>query len=205
MISNTPLPLLVFATNNPNKLQEAREFIGDRFRLLSLQDIGLAGELPETGTTLEHNARQKADWVVQYFAGDVFAEDSGLMVDALGGEPGVYSARYAGAGANDKTNTALLLERLGQNTKREARFCTVISLYFGGKWYEFHGECHGCIGYMPSGEGGFGYDPVFYPKLGQHYSTRSFAEMSRAEKGTISHRGMAVSALIRFLRNIKEV
>jgi XTP/dITP diphosphohydrolase len=192
---------LVFATNNPNKLREVRMLLGEGFDLLSLEDIGCREELPETGDTLEHNAREKAEYVQQRFGGQVFAEDTGLIVDALGGEPGVYSARYAGPEADAQKNMALLLERLGDNPHRQARFRTVISLFWEGNWHHFIGECPGWIGLEPTGQGGFGYDPVFYPELEAGRSALSFAQMPSAEKNTISHRGKAVQALIAFLQS----
>ena len=193
---------LVFATNNANKLKEARELVGRRFTLLSLSEIEFYDELPETANTLEHNAHEKAAYVQARWGGNVFAEDSGLLVDALGGEPGVYSARFAGIGASDSENLALLLNKLGDLPDREAHFETVISLWFGDQWYQFKGECAGRIGLKPSGAGGFGYDPVFYPQLNGQYADRSFAEMSREEKNIISHRGKAVRLLMEFLGNV---
>ncbi len=192
---------LVFATNNPNKLREVRMLLGEGFDLLSLQDIGCREELPETGDTLEHNAREKAEYVQRRYGGQVFAEDTGLIVDALGGEPGVYSARYAGPEADAQKNMKLLLERLGDNPRREARFRTVISLFWEERWHAFTGECPGWIGLEPVGEGGFGYDPVFYPELPSGRSSLSFAQMPSGEKNTISHRGKAVAELIAFLRS----
>jgi len=203
-IPGAPLPPLVFATRNANKVLEVQALLGNAYQLLSLDSIGCADELPETGDTLEYNAREKAEYVQSRWGADVFAEDSGLLVRALNDEPGVYSARYAGPGARDADNTALLLARLGQQTDREARFRTVISLHLSGEWHLFQGECRGVIGYVPSGEGGFGYDPVFYPMLDNGVSDRTFAQMSRAEKSAISHRGQAVRALVQFLETRAE-
>jgi len=215
----------VFATRNAGKVSEVKALLGSGVPLLSLDDIGCADELPETGHTLEANARQKAAYVQERFGVDVFAEDSGLLVRALGDAPGVYSARYAGPQASDADNMALLLARLGAEKDREARFRTVISLHWQGDWHVFQGECRGVIGLAPSGEGGFGYDPLFYPYLrdpgdsgaegsdatardpaaktqeASLLSDRTFAQMSRAEKNAISHRGQAVRALVHFLRS----
>jgi XTP/dITP diphosphohydrolase len=214
---------MVFATRNAGKVNEVKALLGPQVPLLSLDDIGCADELPETGNTLEANARQKAAYVQERFGLDVFAEDSGLLVRALGDAPGVYSARYAGPQASDADNMALLLDRLGAETDREARFRTVISLHWQGEWHLFQGECPGVIGRVGSGEGGFGYDPLFYPYLpdpgnsplgagsqpagddtrtgvGGRLSDRTFAQMTRAEKNAISHRGQAVRALVHFLR-----
>ncbi len=195
----TPLPPLVFATRNANKVLEVQALLGNAYQLLSLDSLGCTDELPETGDTLAYNAREKAAFVHERWCVDVFAEDSGLLVTALNGEPGVYSARYAGPAARDQDNTALLLARLADRPDREARFRTVISLCLSGEWHLFQGECRGIIGHSASGEGGFGYDPVFYPMLEGGVSDRTFAQMSRAEKNAISHRGQAVRALVSFL------
>ncbi|MBI1191739.1 MAG: RdgB/HAM1 family non-canonical purine NTP pyrophosphatase [Bacteroidetes bacterium] len=198
---DSALPPLVFATRNANKVLEVHALLGNAYQLLSLDGIGCADELPETGDTLEHNAREKAAYVHERWGLDVFAEDSGLLVRALNDEPGVYSARYAGPQASDADNKALLLARLAGKQDREARFRTVISLCFSGEWHLFQGECRGVIGLAPAGEGGFGYDPLFYPMLHSGLSQRTFAQMSREEKNAISHRGQAVRALVRFLES----
>lgn len=170
--------------------------------LKSLSAAGWSGELPETGDTLEHNAREKASWIRDRLGVWVMAEDSGLFVDALNGEPGVYSARYAGVGASPTENTHLLLEKLGQRADRTARFKTVIALWHRNNWTLFQGACEGWIGHTEEGKGGFGYDPVFYPQLADgNYSDRSFARMSREEKAGLSHRGKAVQALLRYFRD----
>ena len=186
---------ICFATNNPKKIEEVKAALGDRFEIVSLKDIGCLEELPETGDTLEHNAFQKAKYVKEHYGVDCFADDTGLEVDALEGEPGVYSGRYAGEPRSDERNIDLLLKNLGETSLRTARFKTVIALLLGEEEYKFEGIAEGEILRERTGEGGFGYDPVFLPK---GYS-KSFAELSLAEKNQISHRGKAVSELITFL------
>ena len=186
---------ICFATNNPKKIEEVKAALGDSFEIVSLKDIGCIEELPETGDTLEHNAFQKAKYVKEHFGVDCFADDTGLEVDALEGEPGVYSGRYAGEPRSDERNIDLLLKNLGETSLRTARFKTVIALLLGEEEYKFEGIAEGEILRERTGEGGFGYDPVFLPK---GYS-KSFAELSLAEKNQISHRGKAVSELITFL------
>ena len=189
---------ICFATNNPKKIEEVKAALGDSFEIVSLKDIGCLEELPETGDTLEHNAFQKAKYVKQHFGVDCFADDTGLEVDALEGEPGVYSGRYAGEPRSDERNIDLLLKNLENTSLRTARFKTVIALLLGDEEYKFEGVAEGEILRERTGEGGFGYDPVFLPK---GYS-RSFAEMDLSEKNEISHRGKAVSELISFLSHI---
>lgn len=186
---------ICFATNNPKKIEEVKAALGDSFEILSLKDIGCSEELPETGNTLEHNAFQKAKYVKAHYGVDCFADDTGLEVDALEGEPGVYSGRYAGEPRSDERNIDLLLKNLEKTELRSARFKTVIALLLGDEEYKFEGVAEGEILTERSGNGGFGYDPIFLPK---GYS-RSFAELSMAEKNQISHRGKAVSQLITFL------
>lgn len=189
---------ICFATNNPKKIEEVKAALGDSFEIVSLKDIGCLEELPETGDTLEHNAFQKAKYVKQHFGVDCFADDTGLEVDALEGEPGVYSGRYAGEPRSDERNIDLLLKNLENTSMRTARFKTVIALLLGDEEYKFEGVAEGEILRERTGERGFGYDPVFLPK---GYS-RSFAEMDLSEKNEISHRGKAVSELISFLSHI---
>lgn len=186
---------ICFATNNPKKIEEVKAALGDSFEIVSLKDIGCLEELPETGDTLEHNAFQKARYVKEHFGVDCFADDTGLEVDALEGEPGVYSGRYAGTPRSDERNIDLLLKNLGDTSLRTARFKTVIALLLGEEEYKFEGVAEGEILKKRTGDGGFGYDPVFLPK---GYS-KSFAELSMVEKNQISHRGKAVSELITFL------
>lgn len=182
---------IVFATNNPHKLAEARALAGESVEILSLSDIGCHDEIPETADTLEGNALIKARWVHDRYGYDCFADDTGLMVDALGGAPGVYSARYAGPACDARANMSLLLERMEDATDRRARFVTVIALIRGGGEELFSGEVHGRIATEPHGTAGFGYDPVFIADE----SGEAFAEMTAQAKNAISHRGRAMRAL----------
>ncbi|PZX54576.1 XTP/dITP diphosphohydrolase [Algoriphagus ratkowskyi] len=186
---------ICFATNNPKKIEEVKAALGDSFEIVSLKDIGCSNELPETGDTLEHNAFQKARYVKEHFGVDCFADDTGLEVDALEGAPGVYSGRYAGEPRSDERNINLLLKNLENSSIRTGRFKTVIALLLGDEEYKFEGVAEGEILKVRTGNGGFGYDPVFCP-VGD---SRSFAELSMGEKNRISHRGKAVSELITFL------
>lgn len=186
---------IVFATNNSHKLEEIRRIAGDRFRILSLADINCHDDIPETADTLEGNARQKARYVKEKYGYDCFADDTGLMVDALGGAPGVYSARYAGPGHDSKANMALLLRNLDGVTERSARFVTVICLILNGEERIFEGRVEGEILTAPQGDAGFGYDPVFKPAE----ADRSFALMTPDGKNAISHRGRATAALLSHL------
>ncbi|UZD21260.1 non-canonical purine NTP diphosphatase [Algoriphagus halophytocola] len=188
---------ICFATNNPKKIEEVKAALGSNFEIVSLQDIGCHEELPETGDTLEYNAFQKARYVKENFGVDCFADDTGLEVDALAGEPGVYSGRYAGEPRSDERNIDLLLKKMEGTELRSARFKTVIALLLDGQEYKFEGIAEGEILPERTGQGGFGYDPVFQPK---GYS-QSFAEISMAAKNSISHRGKAVQQLITFLNH----
>ena len=188
---------ICFATNNPKKIEEVKAALGPDFEIVSLQDIGCFEELPETGDTLEHNAFQKARYVKDNFGVDCFADDTGLEVDALEGEPGVYSGRYAGEPRSDERNIELLLKKMEGTSLRSARFKTVIALLLEGEEYKFEGIAEGEILTARTGQSGFGYDPVFLPK---DYS-KSFAEISLAEKNKISHRGKAVQELVTFLNH----
>jgi XTP/dITP diphosphohydrolase len=190
---------LCFASNNAHKLDEIRPLLPADVQLLSLADIGCHEELPETQPTLEGNARQKAQYVWDHFGVACFADDTGLEVEALGGEPGVYSARYAGPQREAADNVAKLLHELGSQPNRQARFRTVISLVRGADDVrEFSGEVHGVIAAAPIGGRGFGYDPVFVPSEGDG---RTFAEMTLAEKNLLSHRARAVAGLVDFLNS----
>lgn len=197
---------IVFATNNQHKLQEVRHILGQRVEVLSLNDIGCHDDIPETGTTLEENARQKAEYIWQNYHCDVFADDTGLEVDALGGEPGVYSARYAGEGHDSEANMAKLLEKLGDNDHRNARFRTVIALIQKKdvcpcgctsirQEHLFEGIVEGEITRQRSGVGGFGYDPIFRP---DGYE-QTFADLGEEVKNQISHRARAVKKLCDYL------
>lgn len=186
---------IVFATNNAHKLDEIRAIAGDRFEVLSLADIGCHDDIPETADTLQGNALQKARYVNEKYGYDCFADDTGLMVDALGGAPGVYSARYAGPGHDSAANMALLLRNMEGVADRRARFVTVIALILNGETLTFTGTVEGEILAAPEGDGGFGYDPVFKPLEG----AASFAQMSPEAKNAISHRGRATRQLADYL------
>jgi XTP/dITP diphosphohydrolase len=188
---------LCFATNNLHKIKEVHEMLGKDFTLLSLQDIGCATELPENQTTLEGNSLEKAQYVWQHYQVSCFADDTGLEVEALNGEPGVYSARYAGLQRNSEDNITLLLENLQGKTNRKAQFRTSITLILQGSVHQFEGVVQGKIIENRIGEKGFGYDPVFVPEG----HSRTFAQMSIAEKNSIDHRGKAVQAMVNFLKN----
>lgn len=190
---------IVFATNNQHKLSELRRIAGDRFHILSLADIDCHEEIPETADTLEGNALQKARYVKEHYGYDCFADDTGLMVDALGGAPGVYSARYAGPGHDSAANMRLLLENMEGKADRKARFMTVIALILNGEELTFEGRVEGEILTAPEGDGGFGYDPVFRPEG----EAVSFALMSADAKNAISHRGRATALLIKYLDQLK--
>ncbi len=189
---------LCFASNNAHKLDEIRPLLPTGIELLSLADIGCHEELPETQPTLEGNARQKAQYVWDHFGVACFADDTGLEVEALGGAPGVYSARYAGPQRAAADNVAKLLRELASQPERRARFRTVISLVRGASdVHEFSGEVPGRIAAAPIGSRGFGYDPVFVPSEGDG---RTFAEMTLAEKNLLSHRARAVAGLVEKLK-----
>ncbi len=189
---------LVFATNNQHKLEEIRRIAGGRLQILSLADIGCHDDIPETADTIAGNALIKARWVKERYGHDCFADDTGLMVDALGGEPGVHSARFAGQQRSADDNTALLLRRLEgvPEGERTARFCTVIALVRDcDGTHTFEGTVEGRIDTERHGTGGFGYDPVFIPDE----TGISFALMSADAKNAISHRGRATRQLLRYL------
>lgn len=182
----------VFATNNLHKLEEVKQAAGNQIAIRSLAEIGCTEDLPETGETLEDNARQKAEFVFQRFGVACFADDSGLEVEALNGEPGVHSAHYAGPQRSSVDNIHLLLVRMHGKKNRKARFRCVIALAEKDGVQLFEGVLRGEIIQTPRGSGGFGYDPVFVPEG----ETRTLAEMSLEEKNRISHRAEAVRKLI---------
>ena len=186
---------LVFATNNPNKLSELQALFPEGIEILSLKDINCNEELPETNPTLQENALQKAKYVYQNYGFNCFADDTGLEIDALGGAPGVYSARYAGEDCSAEDNMKKVLDKLEGENERSAKFRTVIALIIDGEEALFEGECKGSMTKTKSGVEGFGYDPIFTP---EGYEL-TFAEMSKDEKGFISHRGKAVEKLVNFL------
>lgn len=186
---------IVFATNNAHKLSEVRRIVGDKFDILSLADIGCHDEIPETADTLEGNALIKARWVKEHYGYDCFADDTGLMVDALGGAPGVLTARFAGEHCTPADNVALLLRNLSGETRRSARFSTVIALILNGKEHVMTGTVEGEISTEERGADGFGYDPIFIPED----TGLTFAQMGADAKNAISHRGRATAALIDLL------
>lgn len=190
---------LVFATNNQHKLEEVRAVLADKLEIVSLNELGCFDDIPETADTLEGNALIKAQYIYEKFGLDCFADDTGLEVDALGGEPGVYSARYAGEDSNAQNNMHKLLKNLGENSNRTAHFRTVIALIEGDETRYFEGKINGEIAYEPRGDAGFGYDPIFIP---EGYNI-SFAEIGAEVKNTISHRALAVGKLTEYLKQCK--
>lgn len=189
---------LVFATNNAHKLEEVAAKIKDSIQLISLNDIGCHDDIEETGTTFNQNASIKSHYIYNKYHLNCFGDDSGLEIDVLGGEPGVYSARYAGAHGNHAANNQKVLDKLSSTINRKARFRTVISLIWNGEEHFFEGVVEGTIRYELSGAAGFGYDPIFQP---DGY-TKTFAEMSLEEKNAISHRAKAMDKLLDFLNTV---
>ena len=189
---------LVFATNNKHKLKEIRNILGNQFKILSLTDINCREEIPETQNTIEGNASQKAHFVYNKHKTNCFADDTGLEIEALNGEPGVYSARYAGENCSFEDNVKKVLTKLSGISNRKARFKTVISLIIDKKEYQFEGIINGTITTEKHGTSGFGYDPIFLP---DNYK-KTFAELSSREKNKISHRGLATQKLAKFLNNL---
>ena len=187
---------LVFASSNPGKIAEIRQMLPPTIELLGLTDIGCFEDIPETAETIEGNAILKADYVTRNYGYDCFADDSGLEVHALGGEPGVKSARYSGEARSSSDNIDLLLKKLEGQSNRSARFVTTISLNLQGNRHIFTGYCKGTITQRRIGDGGFGYDPVFMP---DGYS-QTFAQLSSEEKNRIGHRGIAFRNLLAFLQ-----
>lgn len=192
---------LVFATNNAHKLEEISSILGDKIELLSLKDIGCHEDIPETADTLEGNALLKSSFIYRNYGLNSFGDDTGLEVEALGGAPGVYSARYAGGEGHDsQANMRKLLRELEGVENRKARFRTVISLILDGKEYLFEGIINGEIIKEKRGGSGFGYDPIFKP---EGYE-QTFAELGAEVKNEISHRALAVKKLAQFLKEIEE-
>jgi XTP/dITP diphosphohydrolase len=187
---------LVFATNNLNKLKEVQEMLSNSIEILSLNDISCFDEVDETETTLEGNAKLKADYITHNFGYNCFADDTGLEVESLDGKPGVYSARFAGEPANAENNMQKLLTDLEFKENRKAQFKTAICLNLDGKQFFFEGICKGDILRKKQGDKGFGYDPIFKPEG----FSKSFAIMNSREKNTISHRGVAIQKLVEFLK-----
>jgi XTP/dITP diphosphohydrolase len=186
---------IVFATNNQNKLREINQILGDSFQLLSLRDLKIEDDIPENEPTLEGNALHKARYIYRIVNKNVFADDTGLEIDALNGQPGVHSARFAGEDKDSNANIAKVLALLGSETDRRARFRTVIALVIDGNEFLFEGTAEGKIINEKRGIEGFGYDPVFVPEG----SARTFAEMPLSEKNLISHRARAFEKLRNFL------
>jgi len=187
---------IIFATHNQHKTQEARAILGDNWTLKNLHDIGCGEEIPETADTLQGNALQKAQYVVEHFHANCFADDTGLEIEALDGRPGVYSARYAGEHCTYQDNVNKVLEEMKGMTNRKACFKTVVALILDGETHLFEGRVDGKIIETPRGTSGFGYDPVFMP---DGYD-QTFAEMGDEVKNSISHRARAMQKLIEFLQ-----
>lgn len=192
---------LIFATNNSHKVAEVQSILNGKWDVLSLKEAGILIDIPEPYETLEENATEKSSTIYRLTGASCFSEDTGLEVDALNGEPGVHSARYAGEERSFAANIQKLLEKLSVKTERKARFRTVISLILDGNEFQFEGICEGIIIDHEKGNDGFGYDPVFVPDG----DTRTFAQMSTAEKNQFSHRRKAMDLLIAFLEQQKQV
>ena len=188
---------LVFATHNLHKLEEVKTLLHSNITVLSLKDINYTDEIEENETTLEGNALIKAKTIFNSIQGNCFADDSGLLVDALNGGPGVYSARYAGSQKNDNDNMNKLLDKLKGIENRKAQFKTILALILNEKEYLFEGIVHGVIAHEKKGTQGFGYDPIFIPDG----FSKSFAELTSSEKSMISHRSLALKKLITFLQH----
>ncbi|HOF15683.1 MAG TPA: non-canonical purine NTP diphosphatase [Bacteroidales bacterium] len=191
---------LIFATHNRHKLQEIQSALNDAFQIVSLKDMGLNEDIPETGNTITENALLKAHYVYNLYHKPCFADDTGLEIEALNGRPGIYSARYAGENCNFDDNMNKVLSEMHNNSNRRACFTTVIALIINDKQYTFEGKVKGEILSAKRGNQGFGYDPIFQP---EGY-TISFAEMSTTQKNRISHRAIALEKLIAFLKTIKD-
>jgi XTP/dITP diphosphohydrolase len=188
---------LVFATNNAHKLDEVRSILGSRFTVKSLKEIGCEADIPETADTLEGNALMKARFLYEKYGVDCFADDTGLEVTALGGAPGVHTARYAG-NHDSEANMNKLLNELEKKSDRSAQFRTVIALIIEGKEFLFEGIVKGTIAKEKAGDGGFGYDPIFIPDG----FTQTFSQMGNDSKNHISHRALAVEKLFNYLNSI---
>ena len=183
---------LIFATHNPNKLSELKEILSDsKQEIISLNELGYTSEIEETGSTLEENALIKARTIYKQYKENVFSEDTGLEIEFLNNEPGVYTARYAGKEKDANKNMDKLLQKLELSSNRNAQFRTVVALIYKGKEYLIEAVCSGSIAFEKSGEGGFGYDPIFIPTGYE----QSFAQLSSEIKNTISHRAKALQKL----------
>ena len=190
---------LVFATNNPHKLQEVSSILKGKVDIISLDDVHCHEEIPETADTLEENALLKAEYIYNNYHLNCFADDTGLEIEALNNEPGVYSARYAGTDKNPEANMMKVLQQLENQSNRKARFRTVIALIMDGKTYLFEGIVNGTITKAKQGNAGFGYDPIFMPEGYEH----TFAELGEEVKNKISHRSIAIKKLCEFLNSIQ--
>ena len=193
---------IVFATNNAHKLEELRQIMGERFEVLSLADINCHEDIPEDKPTIEGNARQKAEYIREHYGYDCFSDDTGLEIDALGGEPGVHSARYGGVAHDSERNIDKVLRLMADvpMEQRTAHFRTAICLLMDGEEHLFEGRVDGHILTERHGTGGFGYDSIFQPLEGDG---RTFAQMAPDEKNAISHRGRAVARLVQFLQGLE--
>jgi XTP/dITP diphosphohydrolase len=189
---------LVFATNNANKIKEVQTLIPSHITLLSLKDIGCFEEVPETQLTIKGNAIQKVEYIQQHYGFNCFADDTGLEVETLNGEPGIFSARYAGEQRNAKDNMNKLLHSLQDKPNRRAQFKTVVALHLNDTLHTFTGICEGEITTSKKGDSGFGYDPIFKPDG----FNQTFAEMDLSLKNQIGHRGKAVAELVEFLNSL---
>lgn len=189
---------LVFATNNPHKLKEVSDILKEKVDIISLNDIQCHEDIPETADTLEGNALLKAKYIYNNYYLNCFADDTGLEIEALNNEPGVYSARYAGTDKNPEANMMKVLQQLENQSNRKARFRTVIALIMDGKTYLFEGIVNGTITKAKQGNAGFGYDPIFMPEGYEH----TFAELGEEIKNNISHRAIAIKKLCDFLNSI---
>lgn len=191
---------LIFVTNNPHKLEEIRKIVGERIKIYSLKDINCLEEIPETADTIRDNAIMKAQYVADKYGVDCFADDTGLEVSALGGAPGVHTARYASAEGHDTIgNMQLLLKNLEGESDRKAQFVTYIALVIKGEIRTFEGVCKGTILSQMRGNEGFGYDPIFKPEGFEE----TFAQMTSEQKNSVSHRGKATRKLIEYLKGLK--
>lgn len=190
---------IIFASNNTNKVKEIQNQVPSFIQVITLDEIGCTEDIEETGTTIEENAIIKANYITQKYGMPCFADDTGLEIEALNGEPGVYSARYAGEDKNADKNMDLVLEKMQNESNRKAQFKTVFALNINNEQHLFTGIVDGEIRKEKTGTNGFGYDPIFEPEqLG-----KTFAEMTLDEKNTLSHRGRAVNQLVNFLKNLK--
>lgn len=189
---------IIFATGNRHKLEEAQQILGDKYTLKTPADFGITEDIPETADTIEGNALQKVQYIWDKVHMPCFADDTGLFVDALDGAPGVHSARYAGEDKKAEDNVKKLLQEMEGRSDRSARFRCIVALMMDGQPKMFEGKVEGVITTKPSGNGGFGYDPVFAPE--KYGNERTFSELTAQEKNEISHRGEAMRLLAEYLK-----